>query len=521
MSLTYSINLNTITESSRLESIYPVLNNLPNNTAKLISPRDVRDAFLSSWSNAIFKITTPDAHSSYPYIGIDSNNPTDKDYKKKILLGKRAIGSLDIMTPTLLSSDTDIFFHNTKDDGLTQSSTKLSILAGTNSSYYPSAPYIESFHTGSEIDFNLTNPYGPINVNSPTGRVSVNNITFPTVAETASDVADGKVLRYVGTYPSGSFQWVFPAVTTITIGSTSSTTNIYGSPVLLNGYSLEFVDDTPVPQTIGGVDIGMSFSSGSFGGQDWPMTEVIRKLLYPYVPPVLNISVDNLTLGGGTYAEAKTTNNIKIDYDITRYSYDIDYKIEYTASFPVTSLVTTGSYSGLPGTGVSSSTSASADGSLVFTPPIVGAIGDKVDFTLSVSDTLPLSYSYSVTDSITFVNPIYYGFTSSGITQSSTLDAFIATADKFLLPYGTQSYYTPQYDGEGYLYFIYPSNYPKILSEIKDPNGFIIHDENALPFSAFTQTQVIRTLPSALTYEVWRTTLPTEYDGPAEFKFKF
>jgi len=508
MSLTYSINLNTITESSRLESIYPVLNNLPNNTAKLISPRDVRDAFLSSWSNAIFKITTPDAYSSYPYIGIDSNNPTDKDYKKKILLGKRSFGSQDVMSPTLLSSDTDIFFYNTKIDGTTQSSTKLSILAGTNSSYYPSAPYIESFHTGSEIDFNLTNPYGPINVNSPTGRVSVNNITFPTVAETASDVADGKVLRYVGTYPSGSFQWVYPSVTTITIGSTSSTTNIYGSPVLLNGYSLEFVEDTLVPQTIGGVDIGMSFSAGSFAGQDWPMTEVIRKLLYPYVPPVLNISASNLTLGGGIYAETNVASNIKLDYDITRYSYDIaDYEI--TRSTPLSTLAT-GAYSGLPGTGISAS----------YTDSTSSVTGD-VDYVLSVSDSLPGFFTYSATASITWVDPIYYGFSTINITQSAALDTFVATASKLILPYGTQSYYTPQYDGKGYLYFMYPLYYGDDLSEIKDPNEFVIHDEDALPFTAFTHSTVIRTVPSALTYRVWRTILPTEYDGPAPFKFKF
>ena len=202
MSLTYSINLNTITETTRQESIYTVLNNLPNNTAKLISPRDVRNAFLTSWSNSIFKITTPDTFSNYPYIGIDTNNPTDKDFKSKILLGKRSFGSLDTMSPTLLSSDTDIFFYNTKDDSSTQSSTKLTILAGTYSSYYPSAPYIESYYTGSEIDLNINNPNGSINMSSLTGRISVNNVNFPTISENASDISDGKVLRYVGVYPS-------------------------------------------------------------------------------------------------------------------------------------------------------------------------------------------------------------------------------------------------------------------------------------------------------------------------------
>ena len=231
MSLTFSINLDTITESTRLESIYPVLNKLPNNSAKLISPRDVRDAFLTAYSNSIFKVTTSNT-GTIPYIGIDTNNPTNKDYKRKILLGKRSFGSLDIMTPSLLSSDTDIFFYNTKSDSLDQSSTKLTILAGTNSNYYPTAPYIESKFDVDQIKFNITNPLGNLDINSITGRVSINNINFPTVSETANDVADGKVLRYVGTYPTGKLEWVYPSVTQITIGTTASTTNIFGSPVL-------------------------------------------------------------------------------------------------------------------------------------------------------------------------------------------------------------------------------------------------------------------------------------------------
>jgi hypothetical protein len=54
-------------------------------------------------------------------------------------------------------------------------------------------------------------------------------------------------------------------------------TNIYGSPSNVNGYSLEFVDNSIVPQTVGGVPQGSSFSAGSFNGQNWPLSEIIRK----------------------------------------------------------------------------------------------------------------------------------------------------------------------------------------------------------------------------------------------------
>jgi hypothetical protein len=514
MSLTYSINLNTITETTRQESIYTVLNNLPNNTAKLISPRDVRNAFLTSWSNSIFKITTPDTFSSYPYIGIDTNNPTDKDFKSKILLGKRSFGALDTMSPTLLSSDTDIFFYNTKDDSSTQSSTKLTILAGTYSSYYPSAPYIESYYTGSEIDLNINNPNGSINMSSLTGRISVNNVNFPTISENASDISDGKVLRYVGVYPSGKFEWVFPSVTTTTIGSTGSVTNVFGSPVLLNGYPLEFVETELVPKTIGGVNQGDNFPSNSFNGQDWPVTEVIRKLLYPYVPPELNISVSNLTEGGIIYAEVGVVSNIEISYDITRFSNDISLYNVDDVTTPI--LIDSGNYSGLPGTGISNSISNSTN---------LSNTGD-VDFVLSVSDNTSMGLSYSATASITFVDPIYYGFTSSDITTPSEFNTFIDNnSSKLLKPYGTQSYYEADYDGSGFLYFAYPQNFGPgdNLNEIKDPNGYIIHDENSISLSSFTHSIVNRptTLPYSINYKLWRTKLPTTWDGPSTFKFKF
>ena len=505
MSLTFSINLNTITETTRQDSIYTVLDNLPNNTAKLISPRDVRDAFLTSFSNSIFKITTPNAYSSYPYIGIDTNNPINKDYKKKILLGKRSLGSLDIMTPSLLNSDTDIFFFNTKSDSDDQSSTKLSFLAGTNSSYYSSAPYIESYYTGSEIDFNITNPYGPVNIVSTDNRVSINNVLFPTESENSSDIADGKVLRYIGTYPTGSLRWVYPSVTSITIGSTSSVTNIYGSPVLFNGYPLEFVEDTLVPVTIGGVEQGMSFSSGSFNGQDWPVTEVIRKLLYPYVEPELSISVSP------KYAEVGVTTSVYIEYSITRFSNDIaGFKIE---DIPFTSTIVSGSYSGLPGTGISTNTSVSS---------VRTSVGD-IDFKLSVSDSTPSAFSYSQTDTIKFVDPIYYGFTSSIINGSNFIDFINNNASKLIDEYKVGEYYEADYDGIGYLHLAYPVNFSDFLNEVKDPNGFIIHDEESIEYSSLTYSDANRSTsyPYSLNYRIYRTKEYTSWNGPSTFKFKF
>jgi hypothetical protein len=70
MPATYSINVGQTTEAYRKQDINSVLADIPNNTQKLISPKDVRDAFLSSWANSSFKQTVGVA--SIEHIGLDS-----------------------------------------------------------------------------------------------------------------------------------------------------------------------------------------------------------------------------------------------------------------------------------------------------------------------------------------------------------------------------------------------------------------------------------------------------------------
>jgi hypothetical protein len=329
MPATYSINVGQTTEAYRKQDINSVLADIPNNTQKLISPKDVRDAFLSSWANSSFKQTVGVA--SIEYIGLDSGDPSNRDIKQKIFIGKRNYAGTDIMNNVLLSNSNqnDIYLYNTKPDGITQSSTRIAILAGTNSSLHTYAPYIGSsiFNTGvSDVaSLDLVNPSlfaGPINIYSLTGRVAVNGILFPTVAETSASASNGKILKYSGSYPNGSLRWADPTITVSSIGSPGLPTNIYGSPSNVNGYSLEFVDSTIVPQTIGGVQIGTSFSAGSYVGQNWPLSEVIRKILYPYVPPTISLGVSSSSTS--IYAEFGVTSSFNFSYSITKYSNNID-----------------------------------------------------------------------------------------------------------------------------------------------------------------------------------------------------
>ena len=114
MPATYSINVGQTTEAYRKPDINSVLADIPNNTQKQISPKDVRDAFLSSWANSSFKQTIGVA--SIEYVGLDSGDPTNRDIKQKIFIGKRNYAGTDIMNNTLLSTSNqnDIYLYNTK-----------------------------------------------------------------------------------------------------------------------------------------------------------------------------------------------------------------------------------------------------------------------------------------------------------------------------------------------------------------------------------------------------------------------
>ena len=560
MSLTFSINVGQIVQAERKEDIFSVLQELPDNTQKLISPKDVRDAFLTSWANSTFKITTPST-TGVEYIGIDSSNPSDRDVKKKIFIGKRSFGNLDIMSDSLLSSsDADIFLYNTKSDSYTQSSTKIAILAGTNSNLYTTAPYIQAiYNTASNaIDLNLGNPSGNsvfgggINISSTTGRVAINGIVFPTISETTGSASNGRILRYFGTYPNGSLKWDDANVTLASIGSPTSQTDIYGSPINVNGYSLEFSENSLVPFAVGGVTQGASFATGSFYNgstyQDWPMTEVLRDILYPYIPPTLTISaINNVT--GTTYAEVGTTPSITLSASLTTYAreaseYISSYVISTSTSSSAGIIYNGGSFSGVPGSSVNFNTSGDIFGATPSTliPYLVNYTFAAANISSITASSYPNYFSYSATASIQFVSPFVISF-ESGITASlfgaSKSEVardiiFSSNANKSITYYpGASGSVSMQNTGGGYLYFMYPSSYDNgsatpSITKIKDPNGFIIHDSTSLTYSAFTYSGAIVMATASYypinyygTYRIFRTVATCSYNGGGQFEFIF
>ena len=311
------------------------------------------------------------------------------------------------------------------------------------------------------------------------------------------------ILRYRGTYPNGYFKWEQPTISLNNIGTPGYPTNIYGSTVSVNGYSIEFIDNNLTPTTLGGVTMGSSFSANSFdngpGFQNWPVTEVLRKVLYPYVPPVLQIiAINNSNPSNPSYAEIGTTPSISLTYSITTYARNESEKIN---PYSISNTNVTGlSFSGLPGTKLNS----------VFNTSTFSATTGPKNWVLSVNDSIGI---YSLTASINFIRPVYYGFTSSVLTNNYT------PLIKSVTPYpGLSSSISFTYNGSGYLYFVYPATFTT-LSQIQDPNGFIIYDSDYPQLSAFTYSTQGQ-------YIVWRTKLQCNYPGAttsqnSNFKFIF
>lgn len=542
MPATYSINIGTSYEASRLTDILSVLKNIPDNTHKLISPKDVRDAFLSTWANSVIKQTSNS--NGVEYIGIDSGNPGNRDVKQKILLGKRSFGGGDILSNSLLNDiNTDIYFFNTKLDSATQSNTRIAILAGTYSSLYTQAPYIESRTDGTKFDFEFRNPSlnnGSINIYSSTGRVAINGITFPTVAESSASASNGKVLRYYGTYPNGSLRWDNTNVSIANIGTPGTPTNLYGSSVNVNGYPLEFINDSMVVNKVGGIPVGASFSAGSFdngpGFQNWPIVEVLKSLLYPYVPPLINFESIN-TSSLNNYAEVGSTVSVSLNYKMAIFprsnsEYVNDY---YITSYEPSPIGTTLYPKNPPYCGLSFSTNlpgTTFSGTINVTK--YRATYGTVSFAFNATDVPGITassytsistfgFSHSGTASLGYIYPIFYGFTNSVINTNNTLfSSGVKTITKLLKPYpGLSNSVSINMKGAGYFYFCFPTAYFSSLKTIKDPNGFILYNDN-LSTSNFTYS--VRTNNNYInptTYTIWRTSATCSYSQSGEFEFKF
>ena len=187
---TYSIS-SGVTYTEKRTDLLAVLKLLPDNTQKLIEPRDVRDSIYTAWENIVFKLTN--APGTDEYVGID--NPI---VQKKILIGKKTVDGLPVMDSNLMAEDVDIYFYNTKTEPTSNYNTKIGILSGTGPFYFEGnwmGSYIESrtinllngpinvleIRNTSYALFGSERVGGDISIKSDKGNISLNDFVFPRI----------------------------------------------------------------------------------------------------------------------------------------------------------------------------------------------------------------------------------------------------------------------------------------------------------------------------------------------------
>jgi hypothetical protein len=458
---TYSINISTPTESTSYKlsdsgQFDALLNRLPDNLDKLINPRDLRDVMLSLWSSVPFKITSASG-SSNKYIGLDTGNPSgDRDVKNKILIGKRAFSgtfsynpSYDILNNTLYNSDVDIFLYNTKRDNVQQTRTRVLIISGTNVGIFQNSPYIQSqvVNVPQSLSFDFINPSGDIYVDSvlPSdqligfGNVFINSITFSTINQLLATPSNDKVLIL----ENSGLIWgdlTFPTVSDL--GTSSEPLEIFGSPVtvgpnLINSYPIEFTDNRRASFQIGDIEYGDTFNVV-------PLSEMLRRMIYDYLPPTCEISIDPPFSSG--FVEVGT-------FPTPTLTYTINKKSLPTLITGLSNMIP-GNY---PPIISNEYVNVTAQSQGIVISPISAT---STNFTITVSDG---TQSNSASTSITGIYPYFYGF--SALSTMTTIG--LVSLTKLV---ENKSDKTVDITGIGNLYFIYPSDYGT-LSNIYDNLG--------------------------------------------------
>lgn len=506
---TFSVNIGQITEATA----YPlndqtyfnnILDTLKDNEDKLIDPKDLRDALLSIWSSIPFKETSTYSIASYEnaYIGIDSSNPSDRDYKKSIFIGKRSysgtysyLPSHDIMNSTLLSSDVDIFLFNTKIDTVSNTITRASILAGKNKNLYSAAPFIQSqLISGAtqsvSIDFvaksgevNITNGYSY----STQSTTIINNLPFPSIEYASASASDSTTFFWRGSTTSGTLsleQITLPVVNTI--GTSSEAIEIFGSPVNVNGYSLELDDSRLTPISLGGVPMGTSFSN-------YPIVEVLRRIIYAYLPPLCTIFIDN------QYVEVGTSPTPILTYSITK-------RTNETGPISLDNMNNPGSLPPITGEEFTTVTGTSEG----IIPISSGQIGTTpIFYTISVPESGSSVIVASASTFIQGVYPYFYGVTNASSTLLfQNLNKLVEEfSDKILsISSGGASV--------GGFYFAYDADYPD-LTEILDQfgNNIISNFSQEIQSKSFVDW-------SNKDYKIYRCVITSEI-YPANYQFRY
>lgn len=210
-----------------------------------------------------------------------------------------------------------------------------------------------------------------------------------------------------------------------------------------------YSNQTPIVQSHGGIAAGETFNNV-------PITEMIDKILYPWVAPVVSARVA-APANGGTFEKGNTQNVTSITVTVTKKSSDIT-KVEI--------------FDGASSLG--SKTGADLDtlntsGSATFTFPVDVDVTANKNFQAKVTDAAE-KVTTANTGSFSFVYPYYQGVIAADATAD---EAAVKALTKLIQAKGTKAvtytasnqkmvFATPKANG--------------VLKTITDPNGFNVTD---------------------------------------------
>jgi hypothetical protein len=516
MPYTYSINPSSTTQASTLGlGGTPDLSGLLDNTSNLVSPKDIRDMVFTLWENTPVRYTSV---SGVPYIGVARDNVKDM----KFFLGKKQLSGTNLMNPTLLSSDADIFIYNTKSDSAPTQNTEVKFLAGNpNTVNHNLAPYVRIAQiTGTSSNFlSFTiaheNPAGgDINIlsgpNTGLGRVNLNGLRFPSRVELPQQIST----------PTNTI-----AGDLFLVRNASGNIELKNAPGLSPFTLPTFTDPNPVPQDIGGIPAGSTFSNV-------PIIEMIRSILYPFLGPQANI----LTVPPIKERDHASGDTANYGYSITKRSGDVeDYRVRVTNSTGGIMAPDVTPPSGPPGpvpiTGPGFFTnnytgSKTFTGANIFTN-IPDSLGRSVfTFSFSVTDSLSDAGSFlsptqsdTATAELKYVYPYFYGYAPTASNPETLLS--LGTFNKSVTDYGDTDF-TIQ-GGPGYLFFWVPQGYG-LLDQILDQNGNVLYPDTPLHSSWTYSSATVNSPDSKWTgaaYTYYRRIQESSTPTTATFSIKF
>jgi hypothetical protein len=216
--------------------------------------------------------------------------------------------------------------------------------------------------------------------------------------------------------------------------------------VSANGFPLELNDPRPVMQdTFNSIQTGAIFNNA-------PISEVIKRMLYSYIPPTCSISLS-------TYiGEKGHPPTIDITYTIIKETDSV-----LNVQFPSGNVV--GFLSPAP---INTPGTTTISSHVYGIAPFGGGFTSSYIFQVTDSGVSNNNIPTTVSSSATFklVYPYFWGISNTVVSNATQMNSVLSTLTKSVSDKSDKS---PALVGDGYVYFLYPSSYG-LLSSVLDEN---------------------------------------------------